>query len=450
MSSCQVTCGTCKARSEHARPNEWRGLALAAAIINGRTVAYQSTTHEVQQKRPNRTDYRYRIRMAMSTKNYLDDTSTSRPPQPTSTRPPTLRVALKTDIVVIGAGQAGLSSAYHLKKRRLPPDRGFVVVDQSPKAGGAWQFRWPSLKLNTVNRIHDLPGMRFSEVVDTDATEVEASVAVPRYFAAYEKAFGLPVYRPVEVKVVCNRGDRFRIETDRGNFSARGVINATGTWETAYVPEYPGADRFRGRQLHTKDYRTAEEFAGDHVIVVGGGISAIQLLDEVSRLTTTTWVTRRPPEFRAGPFTEDRGRAAVAMVEDRVRRGLPPNSVVSVTGLPVTPTIEAMRTRGVLSRLPMFSEILEDGVRWPDGTVVRADVILWCTGFRSSLDHLAPLMLREPGGGITMIGRLATQVAKDPRVHLVGYGPSASTIGANRAGAAAAKELMTFLGEEKR
>jgi hypothetical protein len=96
-----------------------------------------------------------------------------------------------------------------------------------------------------------------------------------------------------------------------------------------------------------------------------------------------------------------------------------------------------------------FSEIDEDGVRWSDGTVLRADVILWCTGFRSSLDHLAPLMLREPGGGITRTGRLATQVAKDPRVHLVGYGPSASTIGANRAGAAAAKELMAFLGEEK-
>ena len=55
-------------------------------------------------------------------------------------------------------------------------------------------------------------------------------------------------------------------------------------------------------------------------------------------------------------------------------------------------------------------------------------------------------MLGEPGGGITMTGRLATQVAKDPRVHLVGYGPSASNIGANRAGAAAAKELMASLG----
>jgi thioredoxin reductase len=386
----------------------------------------------------------------MSTKNTSDDASTSRSTQPASTPAPTLRVALKTDIVVVGAGQGGLSSAYHLKKRGLPPGQGFVVLDQSPQPGGAWQFRWPSLKLSTVNRIHDLPGMRFSEAVDTDATEVEASVAVPRYFAAYEEAFDLPVYRPVKVTVVCDRGERFRIETNRGNFSARGVINATGTWETAYVPEYPGADRFEGRQLHTKDYRTAGEFAGQHVVVVGAGISAIQLLDEVSRITTTTWVTRRPPDFREGPFTEERGRAAVALVEDRVRRGLPPKSVVSVTGLPVTPAIEAMQARGVLNRLPMFSEILEDGVRWPDGTTLRADVILWCTGFRSSLDHLAPPMLREPGGGITMTGKLATQVAKDPRVHLVGYGPSASTIGANRAGRAAARELMAFLGEEKR
>lgn len=105
-----------------------------------------------------------------------------------------------------------------------------------------------------------------------------------------------------------------------------------------------------------------------------------------------------------------------------------------------------MQVRGVLERQPMFSEIVEDGVRWPDGQVERADVILWCTGFRSALDHLAPLMLHEQGSGITMTGRLATQVAKAPRVHLVGYGSSASTIGVNRAGNAAASELMAVLG----
>jgi hypothetical protein len=85
-------------------------------------------------------------------------------------------------------------------------------------------------------------------------------------------------------------------------------------------------------------------------------------------------------------------------------------------------------------------------VRWADGSEQHADVILWCTGFRSSLDHLAPLLLREPSGGILMGGRLATEVVKEPRIHLVGYGPSASTIGANRAGATAASELLGTLG----
>jgi cation diffusion facilitator CzcD-associated flavoprotein CzcO len=288
--------------------------------------------------------------------------------------------------------------------------------------------------------------MRFADAVDTTAAEVQAADAVPRYFEVYERAFELPVYRPVTVTVVCDRGERFVVETDRGELSARGIINCTGTWERPYIPDVPGRERFAGRQLHTKDYRTAAEFVGKHVIVVGAGISAIQLLDEISRVATTTWVTRRPPEFRAGPFDEEAGRAAVKLVEERVRRGLPPASVVSVTGIPLTPAVEAMRARGVLERRPMFSEVTEDGVRWPDGTTLRADVILWCTGFRSALDHLAPLGIREANGGIVMTGRLATQVAKDPRVHLVGYGPSASTIGANRAGNAAATELAAFLG----
>ncbi len=356
------------------------------------------------------------------------------------------RLAIKTDIVVIGAGQAGLSSAYHLKRLGVAPGRGFVVLDQNPIPGGAWQHRWPSLTLSTVNRIHDLPGLSFSDAVPAAGDAVEAAIAVPQYFAVYERAFELPIYRPVEVGVVCERAGRLRIETDREVFSARGLINATGTWESPYIPDYPGRELFAGRQLHTHDYKSAAEFAGRHVLIVGGGISAIQLLNEISFVTRTTWVTRRPPEFREGPFDQDAGRAAVALVEARVREGLPPNSVVSVTGLPMTPMIAAMKARGVLERQPMFSEITPSGVRWPDGRTLDVDVILWCTGFRSSLDHLAPLMLREPSGGVRMTGRLATQVARDPRIHLVGYGPSASTVGANRAGSAAASELMQFLG----
>ena len=347
------------------------------------------------------------------------------------------------DVVVIGAGQAGLSAAFHL--RRLGSD--FVVLDHDLGPGGAWQHRWPSLTLSTVNGLHDLPGLPFADVVGETDDEVLASDAVPRYYGDYEKRFELPVERPVDVRCVSEREGRLAIETDHGTFTARGLVNATGTWERPFVPHVRGAELFEGRQLHTRDFRTAGEFVGQHVVVVGGGISAVQLLDEISRVTSTTWVTRREPVWREETFTPELGRRAVAIVEDRVRRGLPPGSVVSVTGLPVTPALRAARERGAMERHPMFSTLTPDGIQWPDGSSQAADVILWCTGFRSALDHLAPLRLRGPGGGITMDGRLATRVAADPRIHLLGYGPSASTVGANRAGRAAAQELTTYLAQ---
>ncbi|WP_280412297.1 NAD(P)-binding domain-containing protein [Nocardia asiatica] len=360
------------------------------------------------------------------------------------------------DILVIGAGQAGLSAGYHLQRLGLRPERHFLLVDRSPGPGGAWQFRWPSLTLETVNNVHDLPGMPFAETLPPGSSSVPAATAVPNYYELYEKRFDLRVHRQVSVTVVCDRtqegdpahrGAVLNAETDAaGVIRVRGLINCTGTWEHPFVPHYPGAQTFTGRQLHTHDYRSAAEFVGEHVVVVGGGISAVQLLDEISQVTTTTWVTRSPPRFREDDFTEEAGRAAVAMVEDRVRRGLPPGSVVSVTGLPLDDRLRAAQARGALTRLPMFERIEPAGVRWADGTFRQADVILWATGFRSALDHLAPLRLRGPGGGITMAGRLATQVAADPRIHLIGYGPSASTVGANRAGRAAAAELTARLG----
>lgn len=355
----------------------------------------------------------------------------------------------KVDIIVIGAGQAGLSAAYHLKREGIMPGKGFVVLDDEFGAGGAWQHRWDSLTLSTVNGINDLSGMHFADAVNTENKALQANIAVPDYYEKYEKHFELPVIRPVRVKTVYEKNNRFFIESDGVQFAAKGIINATGTWKTPFCPEYPGWDQFKGRQLHTGEYKNAKEFIGQHVIVVGGGISAVQLLDEISKVTTTTWITRRPPDFRSYEFTQDKGREAVAMVEARVRNGLPPESVVSVTGLPITPAIKEMIDNGVMDRLPMFEEITQTGVRWEDGTEIEADVIFWNTGFRHTLGHLAPLQLQNDAGGIVMSGKLATQVEKDHRIHLTGYGPSASTIGANRAGRTAARELIAFLGLKK-
>lgn len=364
-----------------------------------------------------------------------------------STTPSEVRpdIFYKVDIVVIGAGQAGLSAAYYLENAGIKPGKGFVVLDDEFGPGGAWQHRWDSLTLSNVNGINDLPGLGFADAVNTKDKELQANIAIPRYYEQYEKTFKLPVIRPIRVNEVTERNGRFIIRTNGIQFNARGIINATGTWKTPHCPKYPGWEKFKGRQLHTGEYEGAQEFIGKHVIVVGGGISAIQLLGEISEVTQTTWVARRSPDFRKYEFTPDMGRKAVAMVEQRVREGLPPKSVVSVTGLPITPAIKSMLDKGVLDRKPMFNEITETGVRWADGTTLNADVIFWNTGFRHSLDHLAPLKLFNDKNGIEMSGRLATQVAKDPRIHLTGYGPSASTIGANRAGRAAVRELVQYL-----
>ncbi|WP_308369375.1 MULTISPECIES: FAD-dependent oxidoreductase [unclassified Streptomyces] len=349
--------------------------------------------------------------------------------------------AQAVDVVVIGAGQAGLSSAYHLARAGTE----HVVLDHAPRPGGAWQFRWPSLTYGKVHGMHALPGM---ELGGADPLRPSSEV-IGEYFAAYEERFGLRVRRPVDVTAVrAGAGGRLLVESPAGAWSARALINATGTWDRPFWPRYPGQETFRGRQLHTANYPGPQEFAGARVIVVGGGTSAVQHLLEVSEVAAeTTWVTRRPPAFRDGTFGEAEGRAAVALVDERVRQGLPPQSVVSVTGLPLNEAVRNGIASGVLDRRPMFDRITANGAAWADGRRVEADVILWATGFRAAVDHLAPLRLREPGGGIRVEG---TRAVRDERIHLVGYGPSASTIGANRAGGAAVREIRRLLARETR
>ena len=342
------------------------------------------------------------------------------------------------DAVVIGAGQAGLSTSYHL--RRLGLDH--LVLDADAAPGGAWQYRWDSLSMDDVHGVADLPGARAP-----GRSAERANLVVPAYFAAYERAHDLPVLRPVRVDSVTSEGELLAVHAGERSWHARGLVNATGTWTRPFVPHYPGSDSFAGEQLHTVDYPGAEHFRGRRVLVVGGGASAVQFLGELAPVTDTLWVTRREPVWR-DRFDQEDGRAAVALVEERVAQGLPPRSVVSVTGLHLRPQERRAQELGAYRRRPMFSRIEPAGVRWSDGGFEPVDVILWATGFRPAVTHLAPLGLRSEYGGIRLdpASGWVTAVA-DPRVQLVGYGPSASTIGANRAGRAAARAIAGLVAQ---
>ncbi|MBI4899811.1 MAG: NAD(P)/FAD-dependent oxidoreductase [Actinobacteria bacterium] len=349
----------------------------------------------------------------------------------------------EVDVLVVGAGQAGLSAAHALVAGGLERDR-FLVLDANPGPGGAWRHRWPSLTLGSAHRIHPLPGLALP-VADPDEP---ASSVVARYFEEYERVFDLPVRRPVRVTAVTGSDIEgpLTVETTEGRVGMRTLINATGTWERPYWPYYPGRERFRGRQLHTHDFRSADELHGLHVVVVGAGTSAVQFLLQLHAAgAVTTWVTRRPPEFTRRPFDEEWGRDVEAAVNAATAAGRPSGSVVSYTKLPLTDAYAAGIASGVLVSQGPLAEVVPDGVLLEDGRHVRADVILWATGFRPSLGHLAPLGLREPGGGIVADG---VYVAKDPRVFLVGYGASASTLGATRAGRQAARAALARLGTD--
>lgn len=359
----------------------------------------------------------------------------------------------EVEAVVIGAGQAGLSAAHHLK--RLGID--FVVLDANDAPGGAWQHRWDSLTMADVHGVADLPGMPAPD----EASPTPSNVVIPAYFGAYERHFDLPVERPVRVLRVealdADPDGWLVVTTSVGTWRTRSIVNATGTWDAPFVPFYPGIGDFAGEQFHTATYPGPDHLRGKRVLVVGGGASAVQFLGELAPIADVAWATRREPVWRAPGsisgegrgsgdrrgLAEEAGRAAVALVEERVAAGLPPRSVVSVTGLMLRPQEREAERMGVYARRrPMFERIERDGGRWADGTTQAFDVILWATGFRPAIGHLAPLGLRTPAGGVQLRAprdpRTFTTSVADPRVHFVGYGPSASTIGANRAGRVAA------------
>ena len=378
-------------------------------------------------------------------------------------------------VVIIGAGQAGLSAAHYLWRDGLAPGKDFIILDAGDGPGGAWRERWDSLTLGTTNHISDLPGFPLGR----PDPNVPASQIVSDYYSRFERELELCVIRPAEVDTVRSEEPgqgRFTItatiDGEQVTLSCDYLINSTGTWTQPYVPFIPGIADFEGHQLHTANFRDVEDFRGLRTLVVGGGISATQFLLELAEVTDTLWATRRPPNFTSREFDGRWGLEVERAVRERTLSGLAPASVVRTTGLPIRREFRDGIDSGVLVSRGMFDRILPHSVHFPglgdselpttaeglgpsasdhlavpeswapfaESRVEEVDVIFWNTGFRAALKHLAPLRLRTPDGGISMETEVA--VKDDPRLFLVGYGSASSTVGATRAGRIAARELL--------
>ncbi|MFF6999870.1 flavin-containing monooxygenase [Streptomyces sp. NPDC008313] len=307
------------------------------------------------------------------------------------------------DLLVIGAGQSGLATA------ALASRHGFartLILEADEAPGGAWPRYYDSLTLFSPARYSSLPGMRFPGDGDRYPTRDE----VVDYLRAYARRLTADLHTSTTVSSVTRQGGAWSARAQDGrDFTARAVIAATGDYGTPYIPDLSGQAEFTGRVLHAADYRTPGAFAGQRVVVVGGGNSAIQIAAELGAVADTTLATRRPINWMTqrplgkdlhwwlkhtgldiAPIRRLLEKAPVSVLDDgRYRTALHKHDVDQ---------------RG------MFTRFTPDGVVWADGTKEAVDAVVLATGYRLAFPYLASSGALDADGRPLHRGGIATTV----------------------------------------
>ncbi|MBU9722338.1 MULTISPECIES: flavin-containing monooxygenase [Bacillaceae] len=181
---------------------------------------------------------------------------------------------MKYDIVVIGAGQAGLSMGYYLKQT----DFSFLIIDKNDEIGEVWSNRYDSLKLFTPNAYNNLPGLDIGNNLDAYPTKDD----IAYYLKRYVQHFSLPVQLSTEVLSVCPNEIGFKIVTDQGELEAKNIVVATGPFQSPFIPDFANELSKDVLQLHSSQYKNSNQLIDGPVLVVGGGNSGAQIAVELA------------------------------------------------------------------------------------------------------------------------------------------------------------------------
>ncbi len=297
-----------------------------------------------------------------------------------------------TDVIVIGAGQSGLAAARALQARGIDP----VVLEAGPEPAGSWPHYYDSLTLFSPAGYSGMPGLEFPG----DPGHYPHRDEVTAYLRRYAAALGADIRTSTPVTAVRADGQAgFVVHTATGQtWHAAGVVAATGSFGNPYLPALPGQDRFTGRLQHVASYRNPHGHAGERIVVVGAGNSAVQAGYELAQVATVTLATRHPvtfrPQCRAGQDMHHWLEATGfdLLPPEWLRHYLGGRTVVD------TGKYQHALATGQLGRRPMFTAFDRDGVIWPDGTREKVDTVLFATGYRPHLDYLRPLGALDDGG----------------------------------------------------
>jgi len=301
------------------------------------------------------------------------------------------------ETLIVGGGQAGLATAYHLTRRGL----SCLLLDANERIGDSWRKRWPTLRLYSPARNDELPGMAFPAPPHSFPSGNEMA----DYLEAYAARFELPVRSGVRVDALSKAGDRYAITSGARRFEADNVVVATGVFDTPVVPEFAGELDPSIRQLHSNEYRSPAQLQEGPVLVVGAAHSGADIAFEVAGDHPTLLSGRDTGQL---PFPVDGrvARAALPLMRFMATRVL---TVKTPIGRKMRPGIRShggpllriraddllaagvervARTAGVVDGLPVLE----------DGRVVEATNVVWCTGFRNDYGWIRfPLPTGEDG-----------------------------------------------------
>ncbi|MFJ8600720.1 flavin-containing monooxygenase [Streptomyces shenzhenensis] len=207
----------------------------------------------------------------------------------------------ETEVVVVGAGQAGVAMSEHLGAHGV----SHIVLERHRIAERWRSERWDSLVANGPAWHDRFPGLEFSDIADDGFAPKEQ---VADYFVAYAEKIGAPVRTGVEVTSVRKQDGRsgFRVETSEGSIDARFVVAATGPFQRPVFPPIV-PDGAVPVQLHSSKYRNPEQLPEGAVLVVGAGSSGVQIADELRRSGRRVFLSvgphdRPPRQYRGRDF----------------------------------------------------------------------------------------------------------------------------------------------------
>lgn len=306
-----------------------------------------------------------------------------------------------TEVVVVGAGQAGLAAARALLESGLRP----LILEAGERAAGSWPHYYDSLRSFSPAAFSSMPGLPFPGKPDGYPSRDE----VAAYLEAYAATLDAEIRKRTRVTSVRRPGRWFVVETADGRtIEASGIVVASGSFGNPYRPHLPGSETFGGEVLHVGDYRNPQRYAGRRVVVVGGGDSAVQVAADIATVAKVTISSRRP--LRIVPQVID-GRDMHHWLRETGFDSLPAEWLLTLTGGTfVTDSggyAEQLAARRFDCR-PMFTCLAGDGIVWSDGGRERVDAVVLATGYRPNVDLLRPLGALDESGMPLHAGGIST------------------------------------------